>query len=111
MRKLIGTAVAVGLLFALAPIQGASAKARHARRHHHPDYEYAYGYAHRPIVVERRSFLDPGTVVPVGTYTNYVHQRPYANIDPPGTYQSGTFMMDTLHPPFGANAETGGFGP
>jgi len=108
MRKLIGTAVAVGLLFALAPVEGVSAKARHARRH---GPAYTYGYAHRPIVVERRSFLDPGTVVPVGRYTGYVYQRPYANIDPPGTYQAGTFMMDTLHPPFGANAETGGFGP
>jgi hypothetical protein len=109
MRKFMGTAAVLCLATALSPLQDASAKTRHAKRHH-ADYAYADGYARRPVVVERRSFLDPGTVVPVGTYNHYVYDRPYANGDPVGTYQAGTFMMDTLHPAMGASPEHGFYG-
>jgi hypothetical protein len=97
MRKLFATATALGLVLALAPLEGATAKARHVRRHHATAY---YSAGRHPIVVERRSFLDPGTVVPAGSTTLYATMPAYANGDPPGTYQAGTYMMDTLHPPF-----------
>jgi len=106
MRKLIETAMALALVLALVPSADASAK---TRRHHHYGPYYAYG-DRGPIVVERRSFLDPGTKVPVGTYTQYARMPAYANVDPPGTYQAGTFMMDTLHPAMGASPEHGFYG-
>ena len=109
MRKQIGTAMLLCLAATLVPLQDATAKTRHAKRHH-AAYAYAGGYAHHPVVVERRSFLDPGAVVPVGSYTGYVRQRAYSNGDPVGTYQAGTFMMDTLHPAMGASPENGFYG-
>jgi len=108
MRKLFGTATALALVLALVSSSDASAK---PKRHHHPDPGYYTIYAGRqPIVIERRSWLDPGPVVPVGTYTQYVRMRAYQEVDPPGTYQAGTFMLDTLHPAMGASPEHGFYG-
>jgi hypothetical protein len=36
--------------------------------------------------------------------------RAYSEVDPVGTYQAGTFMLDTLHPAMGASAEHGFYG-
>jgi len=106
MRKLFGTATAIALLLALVP--SAEARTRHKPRH--PAYIYIADGGRQPIVVERRSWLDPGPVVPVGTYTQYVRMRAYSEVDPPGTYQAGTFMMDALHPAMGASPEHGFYG-
>ena len=106
MRKLFGTATALALFLALVPSAEAKTK---PKRHYHPDYTYIYA-GRQPIVIERRSWLDPGPMVPVGTYTQYSRMRAYSEVDPPGTYQAGTFMMDTLHPAMGASPEHGFYG-
>ena len=106
MRKLFGTATALALVLALVP----SAEAKTKPKRHHPDYTYIYAGGRQPIVIERRSWLDPGPMVPVGTYTQYSRMRAYSEVDPPGTYQAGTFMMDTLHPAMGASPEHGFYG-
>lgn len=108
MRKLFGIATALALVIALTP--SAEAKTKHKR--YRPDYGYTYVYAggRQPIVIERRSWLDPGPVVPVGTYTQYARMRAYPEVDPVGTYQAGTFMLDTLHPAMGASPEHGFYG-
>jgi len=106
MRKLFGTAMALALVLALVP--NAEAKTKH--RPHRPSYTYIADGGRQPIVIERRSWLDPGPVVPVGTYTQYVRMRAYPEVDPVGTYQAGPFMLDTLHPAMGASPEHGFYG-
>jgi hypothetical protein len=109
MRKLIGTALAaLSLAVALAPADAATAKTRH-RHHYRNDYAYV-PLAHPPVVVERRSWLDPGTVVPAGSTTLYATQPAYSRGDPVGTNQRGWYMDESLHPTFGPNPRTGGFG-
>jgi hypothetical protein len=41
-------------------------------RHHHPRVAEQYNDERPPLTVNRRSFLDPGPVVPVGSMSNYV---------------------------------------
>jgi hypothetical protein len=110
MRKLFGTATAIALVIALAP--SAEAKTKSKRHHAQAPAQYTYIYAggRQPIVIQRRSWLDPGPEVPVGTYTQYSTMRAYPEVDPVGTYQAGTFMLDTLHPAMGASAEHGFYG-
>jgi hypothetical protein len=109
MRKLMESALALSLVVALAPMDAADAKTRHWRHHH-----YAGGYyraeSRPPLVVQRRSFLDPGTQVPVGSYNQYARHPAYERGDPVGTNQRGWYMDEILHPTFGPNPQTGGFG-
>jgi hypothetical protein len=49
-----------------------------------------------PIEVERRSWLDPGTKVPVGSTNRYMVQQTYLNQDPIQTYQPSWYMGETL---------------
>jgi hypothetical protein len=51
----------------------ASANAQTKPRHrHHPQVAERYYDERPPLTVNRRSFLDPGPVVPVGSMSNYV---------------------------------------
>ena len=55
------------------------------RRRHHRLAAAQYSYERPPLTVNKRSFLDPGPVVPVGSMSNYVtmntvfHQTPDQN--------------------------------
>ncbi len=54
-------------------------------------------YGRRPVVVERRSFLDPGTQVPVGSTNQYmVQQTYYHHADSPLDHQRSWYMGETL---------------
>jgi hypothetical protein len=108
MRKLFGTATAIALVIVFA--SSAEAKTKSKRHHAQAQYTYIYAGGRQPIVIQRRSWLDPGPEVPVGTYTQYSTMRAYPEVDPVGTYQAGTFMLDTLHPAMGASAEHGFYG-
>jgi hypothetical protein len=62
-------------------------------------------YAGRgPIDVERRSWLDPGTKVPVGSTNRYVLQQTFYNRDPVEANQRSWYMQETLpqRPPYDA---------
>ena len=50
----------------------------------------------RPIDVERRSFLDPGTKVPAGSTNRYMTQQTYSNQDPVYANQRSWYMGETL---------------
>jgi len=50
----------------------------------------------RPLIVERRSFLDPGTVVPVGSTNRYMLQQTYYNQDPVLAHQRSWHGGETL---------------
>lgn len=52
--------------------------------------------ARGPIDIERRSWLDPGTKVPVGSTNRYMVQQTYLNQDPIQNYQPSWYMGETL---------------
>jgi hypothetical protein len=55
---------------------------------------YRRGYTvtgERPLTVTRRSFLDPGPVVPLYTMQRYVVDQVYFNKTPDQAYHSGKF--------------------
>lgn len=52
--------------------------------------------ARGPIEIERRSFLDPGTKVPVGSTNRYMVQQTYFNQDPIQANQRSWYMNETL---------------
>ena len=62
MRTLLKYTVALSCLVGLASIDAAVAKPRHP--HHgavYAHHEALYAHSRPPLLVERRSFLDPGT--------------------------------------------------
>lgn len=78
MRKVTLFSAGLAILCGLAASGEALAKSRH---------HYRYGSAYlaegrQPLVVERRSFLDPGTKVPVGYTNRYMAQQTFFNQDP-----------------------------
>jgi hypothetical protein len=63
---------------------------------------YRRGYVvagERSLTVTRRSFLDPGTVVPVGTRHAYVIDQVYFNKTPDQAYHSGKFDFGHYYGP------------
>ena len=100
MRTLLKYTVALSCLAGLASTD-AVAKPRHA--HHGAVYAHhgaAYAHSRPPLLVERRSFLDPGTQVPVGSTNRYVSQPAYVWGDPVSTYQRSWYMDENLHQAF-----------
>lgn len=98
MRNFSKVGVAISCLVGLTLSSAAMAKPHHYR-HHYRGEVYAVD-GRRPLLVERRSFLDPGPVVPVGTYTQYVYQPAYVWGDPVSTYQRSRYMDENLHQAF-----------
>jgi hypothetical protein len=78
-KTLIAAAAAM-----MAVTTSASAQTDRLRRHHR-FVAAQYSYERPPLTVNKRSFLDPGPVVPVGSMSNYVtmntvfHQTPDQN--------------------------------
>lgn len=86
MRK--GTMLSAGLacLVMVAADGDALAKSR---------YRVSSDAASRgPIDIERRSFLDPGTKVPVGSTNRYMLQQTYFNQDPIERNQRSWYMNE-----------------
>jgi hypothetical protein len=83
MRKIQAIATGFACLGALLFAGEALAK---ARRHAH----------HAPLEVTRRSFLDPGTKVPVGSTQNYMVYQTYYHQDPITANQRSWYMNETL---------------
>lgn len=77
-KGLIATAAIIGLM------TSAGAQTSRTGRHHRP-MAMQYSNERPPLTVNKRSFLDPGPVVPVGSMSNYVtmntvfHQTPDQN--------------------------------
>lgn len=61
--------------------------------------------ARGPIDIQRRSWLDPGTQVPVGSTNRYMVQQTYLNHDPIERNQRSWYMQETLpqRPPYNAS--------
>jgi hypothetical protein len=87
MRKLSKLSAGLACLGVLAAGGDALAKSRH--------YGYS-GEGRRPLVVERRSFLDPGAKVPVGSTNRYMLQQTFYNQDPIQANQRSWYGGETL---------------
>ncbi len=98
MRNFSKVGVAIGCLIGLTLSGAAMAKPHRYWRHYRGEVYVVDG--RRPLVVERRSFLDPGPIVPVGTYSQYVYQPTYVWGDPVSTYQRSRYMDENLHQAF-----------
>lgn len=58
-----------------------------------------YGYEAPPITVKKRSFLDPGPVVPVGSMSNYVTISTIFNRTQDQTFKRSLFGNEALPAP------------
>lgn len=97
MRQFVKLSAAFACLCALAASSDALAKSRRAaHHHHHRHYVGDVYYGRAPLVVQRRSWLDPGTVVPVGTTNRYVVENTYFAYQPLLDNQRSWYMEETL---------------
>ncbi len=101
MRKIQKFSAGFACLFAIAASGDAS-----ARSHRRPAYSVAPTAVamdgRGPVVIERRSWLDPGTQVPVGSTNRYMLQQTFYNRDPIESNQRSWYMQETLpqRPPY-----------
>ncbi len=78
----------------------ASANAQTQQRHRHRQQVVGQYYDERPpLTVNRRSFLDPGPAVPVGSMSNYVTANTIFNQTPDRIYARSSFGNDRLPQP------------
>ena len=78
----------------------AAANAQTKPRHHHRQQVAERYYDERPpLTVNRRSFLDPGPAVPVGSMSNYVTANTIFNRTPDQIYARSSFGNDRLPQP------------
>lgn len=90
MRKASIVSASLACLVALAAGGDALAKSRNRQS------GYSVSQSRQPIEVERRSFLDPGTKVPVGSTNRYMVQQTFSNQDPIEANQRSWYMGETL---------------
>ena len=83
-----------GAALALSGLVATAADARPRTR----TIDVAYDSA-PPLTVNRRSFLDPGPVVPVGSQSNYVTANTIFNRTPDQVFQRSKFGNEALPAP------------
>jgi hypothetical protein len=97
MRLFVSLSAGLACLLAVAAAGDALAKPR--RTTIRPVVLVAAGpvpYARVPLTVPRRSWLDPGPVVPVGTTNRYFVENTFFAYDPIENNQRSWFMQETL---------------
>jgi hypothetical protein len=77
----------------------ADAQSYLTRRHHNPMVAQ-YGNERPPLTVSKRSFLDPGPVVPVGSMSNYVTMNTVFHQTPDQNFLRSAFGNEVLPGPF-----------
>jgi hypothetical protein len=86
----------------------ASANAQTKPRHrHHPRVAERYNDERPPLTVNRRSFLDPGPAVPVGSMSNYVTANTIFNLTPDQVFARSAFGNELLPRPLEIPARAG----
>ncbi len=70
-----------------------------AHKHHHHWAAPVYSSAEPPLTVNKRSWLDPGNVVPQGSEQNYVTANTSFNETPDEAYFPSRFEEDNLPRP------------
>ncbi len=88
---------------ALAGTSGALASPKHHHHYTHYVHHYApaqvYSSDEPPLTVNKRSWLDPGNVVPQGSEQNYVSASTSFNQTPDQAYFPSRFQQDNLPSP------------
>jgi hypothetical protein len=97
--------VSIVLTAAALAALGANAQAKPRPRHYPQVAERYYG-ERPPLTVNRRSFLDPGPVVPVGSMSNYVTASTIFNRTPDQYFLRSSFGNDRLPQPLEIPART-----
>lgn len=102
MRQTSTALVSIGL--ALAAVVAASAAATAKPRHHHhyhpmPHHGAIYHDTRAPLTVNKRSWLDPGPVAPVGSEQAYVTQSTIFAQTPDQVYFPSRFHDDAMPRP------------
>ncbi len=89
---------AAAAIAALAPASAQTQTPAKARPHRQP-VAVAYANERPPLTVNKRSFLDPGPVVPVGSMSNYVTASTIFNRTPDQVAQRSKFGNEELPAP------------
>ncbi len=84
---------------ALAAFTASSNAQTKPRNRHHPQVAERYNGERPPLTVNRRSFLDPGPAVPVGSMSNYVTVSTIFNRTPDQIFARSSFGNDRLPQP------------
>ena len=100
------------LTFACGALACASVQADTPRhRAHHPVHHVAVVASGPEVIVKKRSFLDSGTVVPVGSESRYMDDSTIFNQSPPysnTTWRRSDFGDEVLPGPFDLPGFRGG---
>lgn len=97
MRPLATGLLALGI--AAAGLAVVTAPAAAQPRHHHARHHQVFVSDQPPLIVNKRSWLDPGPVVPVGTEEAYVTQSTVFNQTPDQVYFPSGFHEDSIPRP------------
>lgn len=91
----------ISIVLAAAALAGltSDANAQSAQHRHHARVTARYLDERPPLTVNRRSFLDPGPVVPVGSMSNYVTANTIFNLTPDQIFATSSFGNDRLPQP------------
>ncbi|MCI0599762.1 MAG: hypothetical protein L0Y50_04295 [Beijerinckiaceae bacterium] len=76
-----------------------SADAQGSRNRRHPPVVEQYSNERPPLTVTKRSWLDPGPVVPAGTMSNYVTMNTVFKRTPDQVFAKSWFQNDILPQP------------
>jgi hypothetical protein len=101
MRRFFALSLSCASLLAALAVMATVADAQHARQpaRHHARVRIAH-YPAPPLTVRRRSFLDPGNVVPVGSLSNYMIDNTIFIRTPDQNFARSKFGNETLPGPF-----------
>ncbi|MGH6823337.1 MAG: hypothetical protein ACRECP_04045 [Methylocella sp.] len=102
-RNTVSIVLAAAALAALT----AAANAQTTRHRHPPRVAERYYDERPPLTVNRRSFLDPGPAVPVGSMSNYVTANTIFNRTPDQIFARSQFGNDRLPQPLEIPARAG----
>jgi len=89
----VSIVLAAAALAAFTASANAQAKPRHR---HRPQAAERYNDERPPLTVNRRSFLDPGPAVPVGSMSNYVTANTIFNRTPDQVFARSLFGNELL---------------
>lgn len=88
---------AAALAAAVAPVSAQTQAQPQTKVRHHPQpVAVAYTDERPPLTVNKRSFLDPGPVVPVGSMSNYVTVNTIFNRTPDQVANRSKYGNETL---------------
>jgi hypothetical protein len=105
LLKSTSALVAAAALAMIATAASAEATAR--QRQHSKQVRPVYYDEQPPLTVNKRSFLDPGPVVPVGSMSNYVTANTIFNRTPDQTFARSKYGNEELPRPLEIPARSG----